>query len=124
MDQNRAADEAFHTSYRQTHPPTSATRLLTPLCSVLTAPPVHFAHSNLSPGNPIPMDIDAARKNKTAPDTQYFILHPLVRKDSKNSPSSLSSPRTVQVESEDSPMSFKISPKKNFAESEQSPRTV
>ena len=31
MDQNRAADEAFHTLYRQTNPPTSATRVLTPL---------------------------------------------------------------------------------------------
>ena len=30
---------------------------------------MHFAHSNPSPGNPVPMDIDAARKNKTAPDT-------------------------------------------------------
>ena len=69
MDQNRAADEAFHTSYRQTNPPTSATRVPTPLRSVPTAPPARFAHSNPSPGNPVPMDIDAAQKNKTAPDT-------------------------------------------------------
>jgi hypothetical protein len=69
MDQNRAADEAFHTSYRQTSLPTSTTRLPTPLRSVPTAPPARFAHSNPSPGNPVPMDIDAARKNKTPPDT-------------------------------------------------------
>ena len=69
MDQNRAADEAFHTLYWQMHPPTSATCLLMPLCSVLTAPPTHFAHSNLSPGNPVLIDIDAAQKNKTTPDT-------------------------------------------------------
>ena len=29
---------------------------------------MRFAHSNPSPGNPVLMDIDAARKNKTAPD--------------------------------------------------------
>ena len=32
-------------------------------------PATHFAHSNPSPGNPVPMDIDAARKTKAAPDT-------------------------------------------------------
>ena len=69
MDQNCTADEAFHTSYRQTHPPTSATCLPTPLRSVPTAPPARFAHSNTSPSNPIPKDIDAVWKNKTAPDT-------------------------------------------------------
>src|SRR5438445_5332578 len=62
MDQNRTADEAFHTSYQQTHPPTSTTCLP-------TAPPTHFAHSNLSPSNPVLMDIDAAWKNETTPDT-------------------------------------------------------
>ena len=69
MDQNCAADKAFHTSYRQMHPPTSATHLLMPLRSVPTASPAHFTHSNPSPSNPIPMDIDAVWKNKTAPDT-------------------------------------------------------
>ncbi len=33
---------------------------------------------------------------------QYFTLHPLVRKDSEDSPSSLRSPRTVRAESEHS----------------------
>src|SRR6266571_8457592 len=38
---------------------------------------------------------------------QYFTLHSLVRKDSKDSLSSLWSLRTVQVESEDSPKSLR-----------------
>ena len=33
------------------------------------APAARFAHSNLSPGNPVPMDIDATRKAKATPDT-------------------------------------------------------
>jgi len=36
---------------------------------VLAAPPPQFAHSNLSLGNPVPMDIDAARKAKATPNT-------------------------------------------------------
>ena len=36
---------------------------------VLTAPAARFAHSNPSPGNPVPMDIDVARKTKATPDT-------------------------------------------------------
>ena len=31
-------------------------------------PPPRFAHSNPSPGNPVPMDIDAARKAKALAD--------------------------------------------------------
>jgi len=70
MDQNRAADEAFHTSHRQPN-------LLAPGISRIpmasrpaqVAPAARFAHSNLSPGNPVPMDIDATRKAKATPDT-------------------------------------------------------
>jgi hypothetical protein len=67
MDQNHAADEAFQASYRQTHIPASATptRGLVFPCP----PPPHFSHINPTPGNPIPMDIDAARKAKALPDT-------------------------------------------------------
>ena len=71
MDQNRAADEAFQASHRQTRP------LALPRLSVFSkpqlvagpaAPPARFAHSNPSPGNPVPMDIDAARKAKQISD--------------------------------------------------------
>ena len=34
-----------------------------------TAPAACFAHSNPSPRNPVPMDIDVARKTKATPDT-------------------------------------------------------
>jgi len=33
------------------------------------APAACFAHSNLSPGNPVPMDIDVTQKAKATPDT-------------------------------------------------------
>jgi len=33
------------------------------------APAARFAHSNPSPGNPFPMDIDATRKAKATPNT-------------------------------------------------------
>ena len=70
MDQNRAADEAFHTSYRQLHVPTPAVSRAPMMSWPAPAVPVaRFAHSNPSPGNPVPMDIDAARKAKTVPDT-------------------------------------------------------
>jgi len=36
---------------------------------ILAAPPLRFAHSNPSPGNPVLMDIDEARKAKATPDT-------------------------------------------------------
>jgi len=70
IDQNHAADEAFHVSHQQPYPPTpSMNRPLAISRPVLAAPPPWFAHSNPSPGNPVPMDIDAARKAKATPDT-------------------------------------------------------
>jgi len=70
MDQNRAADEAFHVSHRQPYIPTPAVnRPLAISRPAPAAPAPRFAHSNLSPGNPIPMDIDMARKTKATPDT-------------------------------------------------------
>jgi len=70
MDQNHTVDEAFHTSHRQPN-------LLVPGISRIpmtsqpaqAAPAACFAHSNLSPGNPVPMDIDATQKAKATPDT-------------------------------------------------------
>jgi len=70
IDQNRVADEAFHVSHRQPYPPTpSMNRPLAISRPVPAAPLPRFAHSNPSPGNPVPMDIDAARKAKATPDT-------------------------------------------------------
>jgi len=61
IDQNRAADEAFHISHQQPYPPTpSMNRPLAISRSVPAAPPPRFTHSNPSPGNPVLMDIDAA----------------------------------------------------------------
>jgi hypothetical protein len=66
MDQNRAADEAFQASHRTTSAPAPAARSH---ASVLNRPtPARFAHANPSPGNPVPMDIDATRKGKTPAD--------------------------------------------------------
>jgi hypothetical protein len=55
MDQNRAVDEArLRTARRQHWLPRLATSVFP-----RSAAPARFAHSNPSPGNPIPMDIDA-----------------------------------------------------------------
>jgi len=63
MDQNRAADEAFHISHLQPYVPTPVvSRPLAMFLPVPTAPAARFAYSNLSPGNPVLMDIDAAQK--------------------------------------------------------------
>ena len=67
MDQNRAADEAFHASHRQTQP--SGSILSRPPMPARPTPPAHFAHANPTPGNPVPMDIDAARRAKALSDT-------------------------------------------------------
>jgi len=70
MDQNRAADEAFHTSHRQSNLPTpSISRIPMASRPAQAAPAARFAHSNPSLGNPVPMDIDATRKAKATPDT-------------------------------------------------------
>jgi len=70
MDQNRAADEAFHTSHRQPIFPTPGmSRIPMAPRPAQAAPVARFAHSNPSPGNPVPMDIDATRKAKATPDT-------------------------------------------------------
>jgi len=61
IDQNHVADEAFHVFHQQPYPPTpSMNRPLAISRPVPAAPPPQFAHSNPSPVNPVPMDIDAA----------------------------------------------------------------
>jgi len=74
MDQNRATEEAFQSSHRPTHTPGLITRVpqnsrpIATTSPFATRPPPRFAHSNPSPGNPVPMDIDAARKAKALLD--------------------------------------------------------
>ena len=67
MDQNRAADEAFHSSTRTAPGPTSTAR--PGLVTVPKAVPTpQFAHAVPTPGNPVPMEIDTARKAKALRD--------------------------------------------------------
>ena len=67
MDQNRAADEVFHASHCQTQP--SGSILSRPPMPARPTPPARFAHTNPTPGNPVPMDIDAAHRAKALSDT-------------------------------------------------------
>jgi len=67
MDQNRAADEAFHVSHRQPYVPTPTANC--PLAIHRPVPAPRFTHSNPSPSNPVLMDIDAAQKTKATPNT-------------------------------------------------------
>jgi len=70
MDQNRAVDEAFHTSHQQSNLPTPGiSRIPMAPRPAQAAPAARFAHSNLSPGNPVPMDIDVTQKAKATPNT-------------------------------------------------------
>jgi hypothetical protein len=76
LDQNRATNEAFRSSYRtpsavpsQSQPRQTASGLLRPVPNAFR-PAVH-AHVNPSPGNPVPMDVDAARKKASTPITCY-----------------------------------------------------
>jgi len=73
LDQNQATDEAFQASYRS--PQTLVPHSSNPRVGLISAPrvpaasqPVRFAHTNPTPGNPVPMDIDAARKAKAIND--------------------------------------------------------
>ena len=74
LDQNRASEEAFQSSHRQNHTPGLLSRIPQPpklaqtTSPFATRPPPRFAHAHPSPGNPVPMDIDAARKAKTLAD--------------------------------------------------------
>ena len=73
LDQNWATDKAFQASYQSGPTPTTHSNpqpgLLALPKSTLTLPPSQFAHSNLTPSNLVPMDIDAAYKVKPTPNT-------------------------------------------------------
>jgi len=72
LDQNRAADKAFQASHRspQVSAPTPISQVGFVPLPRLPAPsqPARFAHANPTPSNPVPMDIDAARKAKAIND--------------------------------------------------------
>jgi hypothetical protein len=59
VDENRATNEAFQSAYRA--PSTSAGRSLS-VIPVRSVPPAPNAHLVPTPGNPVPMDIDLARR--------------------------------------------------------------
>ena len=67
LDQNKATNEAFRSSYRTHNPAPSQLRQTVP---GVIRPPIH-AHVNPSPGNPVPMDVDAARRKAALPITCY-----------------------------------------------------
>jgi hypothetical protein len=69
VDQNRATNEAFMSSSRAVAP-NSSRPLGIPLgrSVIPVSQPVRHAHSVPTPGNPVPMDIDAARR-KSSSDT-------------------------------------------------------
>src|SRR5277367_1414290 len=69
VDKNRATNEAFRSSYRVPSftPSHSQSRSSAP---GIIRPYIH-AHTNPSPGNPVPMDIDAAWRKATLPITCY-----------------------------------------------------
>jgi hypothetical protein len=67
MDQNRAADEAFYATQRAA--PSAPIPSRSGLLSLpRPSPPTRFAHTTPSPGNPVPMDIDAMRRAKSLSD--------------------------------------------------------
>ena len=76
LDQNRAINEAFQASY-QLAPAMAPAPAYSNSCPGLVSVPRHtppqpatrFAHTNPTPGNPVPMDIDAACRGKLMPDT-------------------------------------------------------
>ena len=68
VDQNRASNEAFQSSFRSSAP----TRLTT---SGILRPPT-LAHVRPSPGHPVPMDVDASQKRDALPLTCYRCKKP------------------------------------------------
>ena len=73
LDQNRATNEAFQASYRS--PQTSVPHSSNPRAGLISTPrvpatsqPVRFVHTNPTPGNLVPMDINAACKAKAIND--------------------------------------------------------
>ena len=75
FDQNQAANAAFRSAHAvasqpkiNAPPPTPATRNFLPANRL----PPRFAHTTPTPGNPVPMDVDAARRAATAAQPKCF----------------------------------------------------
>jgi hypothetical protein len=74
VDQNRATNEAFQSAFRGSAPaPRSSTFFSSPSPVARPSPtvPQKHAHSIPTPGNPVPMDIDAMRKRAALPPGCY-----------------------------------------------------
>jgi Retrotransposon gag protein/Zinc knuckle len=75
VDQNRATNEAFQSAYRAPATAARAAPLSTVAASFARSPgpslPQRHAHSVPTPGNPIPMDVDALRKRSSLPPGCY-----------------------------------------------------
>ena len=80
IDQNQAANAAFRASSRLSFPPggsiPSATTRTAQSSTSASRPlfPPRFAHSAPTPGNPVPMDVDAAHRTQKIPPTCYRSL--------------------------------------------------
>ena len=59
VDENRATNEAFQSAYRA---PSSSVSRPAGILPIRSAPSVQNAHLVPTPGNPVPMDIDLARR--------------------------------------------------------------
>ena len=66
VDQNRAANEAFTSTFQTPPLPPRSGPTPLPRPAVPVTKPVH-AHLHPSPGNPIPMDLDSARNTLVSP---------------------------------------------------------
>jgi len=68
IDQNRASNEAFQSSFRSSAP-------ARPVTSGILRPPT-MAHVTPSPGHPVPMDVDANRRRTMLPLSCYRCKKP------------------------------------------------
>lgn len=68
VDQNRASNEAFQSSFRSSAPSKQTT-------SGILRPPT-MAHVSPSPGHPVPMDVDASRRKAPLPPTCFRCQKP------------------------------------------------
>jgi hypothetical protein len=67
VDDNRATNEAFQSAYRTPAAPVGRSVGILPVRPVASAPSLPNAHLIPTPGNPIPMDIDLARRKALPP---------------------------------------------------------
>jgi hypothetical protein len=73
IDQNQAANAAFRSAHasHSKPPPTSSTFPTRPAPSAPAKPFHKFAHLSPTPGNPVPMDVDALKKTGKTPLSCY-----------------------------------------------------